>query len=185
MWVVLLKLGRTLRWIRNESMLIRILEHLRNPINVRQIELLAICLYSEGSDDRFVVVQHFWCQIVCRVSRKWIESKFLDQDVDVVSFANKGIVIGRFVSRKYTCNTILMETGKLTGNIRVTKNGLGPGVERMFKWSDSAFYHFTDRLNPFRKSVEFDILFLGPLPNWRKLTTLEFDLKFIKRKSYT
>ena len=91
-----------------------------------------------------------------------MESKFLDQDVDVVSLANKGIVIGCFVGRNY--NKILMETGKLTDNIRVTKNGLGSGVDRMFQSSDSAFYHFTDRLNPFGKSVELDILFLGPLP---------------------
>ena len=108
---------------------------LRNPINVRQIELLIICLYSEGSEDRLVVVQHFWCrktgQIVCRVSRKWMQSKFLDQDVDVVSLANKCIVIGCFVSRNY--NKILMETEKLKDNIRVTKNGLGSGVDRMFK----------------------------------------------------
>ena len=48
-----------------------------------------------------------------------MESKFLDQDVDVVSLANKGIVIGCFVGRNY--NKILMETGKLTDNIRVTK----------------------------------------------------------------
>ena len=98
-------------------MFIWIRVHLRNPINVRQIELLAICLYSGGSEDRFVVVQHFWCrkicQIVCRISRKWMESKFLDQDVDVVSLANKGIVIGCFFSRNY--NKIFMETGKLTG----------------------------------------------------------------------
>ena len=128
----------------------------------KQIELLTICLYSEGSEDRFVVVQHFWCrkicQIVCRVSRKWMESKFLDQDVDVLSLANKGIAIGCFVSRNY--NKILMETRKLTGNIMVTKNGLGSGVDRMFQSSDSAFCHFNDRLNPFGKSVEFDILFL-------------------------
>ena len=52
-----------------------------------------------------------------------MESKFLDQDVDVVSLANKGIVIGCFVGRNY--NKIIMETGKLTDNIRVTKNGLG------------------------------------------------------------
>ena len=90
-----------------------------------------------------------------------MESKFLGQDVDVVSLANKGIVIGCFVGRNY--NKILMETGKLTDNIRVTKNGLGSGVDRMFQSSDSAFYHFTDRLNPFGKSVELDILFLGPL----------------------
>ena len=137
----------------------------RNPINVRQIELLTICLYSEGSEDRFAVVQHLWCrkicQIVCRVSRKWMESKFLDQDVDIVSLANKGIVIGCFVGRNY--NKILMETGKLTDNIRVTKNGLGSGVDRMFQSSDSAFYHFTDQINPFGKSVEFDILLSGPL----------------------
>ena len=34
--------------------------------------------------------------------------RFLDQDVDVVSLANKGIVIGCFVGRNY--NKILMET---------------------------------------------------------------------------
>ena len=38
-----------------------------------------------------------------------MESKYFDQDVDVVSLANKGIVIGCFVSRNY--NKILMETG--------------------------------------------------------------------------
>ena len=107
--------------------------HLRNPINVRQIELLRIWLYSEGRENRFVVVQHLWCrkicQIVCKVSRKWMESKFFDQDVDVASLANKGIVIGCFVGRNY--NEILIETGKLTGNIRVTKNGLGSGVDRI------------------------------------------------------
>ena len=43
---------------RNESMLIWIFVHLWNPINLGQIELLIICLYSEGSEDRFVVVQH-------------------------------------------------------------------------------------------------------------------------------
>ena len=58
-----------------------------------------------------------------------MESKFLDQDVDVVSLANKGIVIGCFVGRNY--NKILMETRKLTDNIRVTKNGLGSGVDRI------------------------------------------------------
>ena len=105
-----------------------------------------------------------------------MESKFLDQDVDVVSLANKGIVIGCFVGRNY--NKILMETGKLTGNIRVTKNGLGSGVDRMFQSSDSAFYHFTDRLNPFGKSVEFDILFLGPLPGIR-FTCIHDDIKVL------
>ena len=37
-----------------------------------------------------------------------MESKFIDQNVDVVSLANKGIVIGCFVGRNY--NKILMET---------------------------------------------------------------------------
>ena len=55
-----------------------------------------------------------------------------------------------------------METGKLCDNIRVTKNGLVSGVDRMFKSSDSSFKHITDRLNPLRKSVEFDILFFRP-----------------------
>ena len=41
-----------------------------------------------------------------------MESKFLDQDVDVVSLANKGIVIGCFVGRNY--NKILMETRNRT-----------------------------------------------------------------------
>ena len=75
-----------------------------------------------------------------------MESKFLDQDVDVVFLANKGIVIGCFVGRNY--NKILMETRKLTDIIRVTKNGLGSGVDRMFQSSDSAFYHFRIRIIP-------------------------------------
>ena len=51
-----------------------------------------------------------------------------------------------------------MKTGKLTDNIRVTKNGLGSGVDRIFQSSDSAFHSFIDRLNPIGKSVEFHIL---------------------------
>ena len=73
-----------------------------------------------------------------------MESKFLDQDVDVESLANKGIVIGCFVGRNY--NKIFMETVKLTDNIRVTNNGLESGVDRKFQSSDSAFYHFTKEL---------------------------------------
>ena len=46
-----------------------------------------------------------------------MESKFLDQDVDVVFLANKGIVIGSFVGRNY--NKILKETGKRTLKILV------------------------------------------------------------------
>ena len=56
-----------------------------------------------------------------------------------------------------------MKTGKFMDNIRVTKNGLGSGVDRMFKSSDSAFNHINNGLNPFGKSVEFDILFFLPI----------------------
>ena len=85
---------------------------------------------------------------------------FLYQDVDVVSLADKGIVVRCFVCRNY--DKVLIETGKLCDNIRVTKNGLVSGVDIMFKSSDSALKHITDRLNPLRKSVEFDIFFLRP-----------------------
>ena len=39
-----------------------------------------------------------------------MQSKFLDQDVNVVFLENKGVVIGGFVSKNY--NKILMKTGK-------------------------------------------------------------------------
>ena len=84
-----------------------------------------------------------------------MESKIFDQDVDVMFLPNKGIVIGCFVGRNY--DNILMETGMLTDNSRVTKNGLGSGVDKMFKSSDSSFYDMTDRLTPFGKIVDFDI----------------------------
>ena len=105
-----------------------------------------------------------------------MESKFFDQDVDVVSFASKCIVIGCFVGRNY--DKILIETGKLTDKIRVTKTGFGYGVDRIFQSSDSAFNHFTDRLNPFGKSVEFDILFLGPLSDIR-FTCIHDNIKVL------
>ena len=154
-------------------MFIWILVHLRKPINVRQIELRIVCLYSEGSKDRLVVVKHFWCRKICQIGCR-VSRKFLDQDVDVVTLVNKCIVIGWFVGRNY--NKILMETGKLIDNIRVTKNWLGSGVQRIFKSSDSAFYHITNRLHPFGKSVEFDILFLGPLPCIR-FTCIHVNIK--------
>ena len=40
-----------------------------------------------------------------------MKSKFLYQDVDVVSFADKGIVASSFVCRNY--DKVLMETGNL------------------------------------------------------------------------
>ena len=78
-----------------------------------------------------------------------MKSKFLYQDVDVVSLADKGIGVRCFVYRNY--ETVLMETGKFCDNIRVIKNGLVSGADRMFKSSDSAFKHITHRLNPLRK----------------------------------
>ena len=71
-----------------------------------------------------------------------MKSKFLYQDVDVVSLADKGIVVRCFVCRNY--DKVLMETGKFCDNIRVIKNGLVSGVDRMFKSSVSAFKHITD-----------------------------------------
>ena len=59
-----------------------------------------------------------------------MKSKFLYQNVDVVSHADKGIVVRFFVYRNF--DKVLMETGKLCDNIRVTKNGLVSGVDRMF-----------------------------------------------------
>ena len=63
-----------------------------------------------------MVVQHFWCrkihEIVCRVPREWVKSKFLWQDADVMSLADKCIVVGCFVCGD--CDKILMETGKFS-----------------------------------------------------------------------
>ena len=52
-------------------------------------------------------------------SQEMNRSKFIYQDIDEVFLANKCIVIGCFVDRNY--DTISMETGKLSANIRVTK----------------------------------------------------------------
>ena len=114
-------------------MFIGIFVHLWNPINIWQIEFVFMCIYSKGSEDRFVVVQHFWCRktckIVCRVPRKRVKSKSLYQDADVVHLADKCIVIRSFVRRNY--DKVLMETGKFSDNLRVTENGLVSGVDRV------------------------------------------------------
>ena len=67
-----------------------------------------------------------------------MKSKFLYQYVDVVSLADEGIVVWCFVCRNH--DKVLMETGKLCDNIRVTKTGLVSGVHRMFKSSESTFF---------------------------------------------
>ena len=122
--------------------------HLWNPINIWQIEFVLIWIYSKGSENRFVVVQHFWCRkifkIVCRVPRKRVKSKFLYQDADVIFPADKCIVVRSFVCRNY--DKVLMETGKFSDNLSVTENGLVSGVDRAFKSSNSTFQNIGDRL---------------------------------------
>ena len=68
-----------------------------------------------------------------------MKSKFLYQDVDVVPLADKGIVVRCFICRNY--DKVLMETGKLCDNIRVTKNGLVSGVDRIL-FSEMADFLF-------------------------------------------
>ena len=132
--------------------------------NIWQFEFVLIRIYSKGSENRFVVVQHFWCRKICkivwRVPRKRVMSKFLYQDVDVILFADKCIVVRSFVCRNY--DKVLMETGRFSDNLRVTENGLVSGVDRAFKSSNSTFQNIGYQLNPLGKSVDFDILFLGP-----------------------
>ena len=71
-----------------------------------------------------------------------------------------------------------MGTGKLSDNLRVTENGLVPGVDRAFKSSYSSFQNIGDRLNPLGKSVDFDILFLGP-PSGILLTRVHDAIKIL------
>ena len=127
-----------------------------------------------------MVVQHFWrrqiCKIVCRVPKKRVKSKFLYQGVDVILLEDKCIVVRSFVCRNY--DKVLMEPGKLSENLRVTENGLVSGVDRRFKSSNSTFQNIGDRLNPLGKSVDFNILFLGP-PSGIFLTRVNDDIKIL------
>ena len=142
-------------------MFIWIFVHLRNQFNVRPIEHFIICLYSEGGEDRFVVVHHSWCrkicQAVCRVSRKWIVSKLLDQDVDVVFLANKGIVIGCFVERNY--NKTLTETGKLMTPMTLMKTNpycSMPSALIKATYNDYfSIWHLTDNLSSLSKEIQY------------------------------
>ena len=59
-----------------------------------------------------------FCQIVFRIPRKWMESKFLDQDVDVVFLANKGIVIGSLVGRNCKKSSWRQESSWTTSGSR-------------------------------------------------------------------
>ena len=100
-------------------------------------------------------------KIVYRVSRKRVKSKFLYQEADGILIVDKCIVVRNFVCRNY--DKVLMETGKFSSNLKVTENGLVSGVGKAFKPSNSKFQKIGGRLNPLGKSVDFDILFLGPL----------------------
>ena len=84
------------------------------------------------------------------------------------------LVVRSFVWRNY--DKVLMETEKFSGNLRVIENGLVSGVDRAFKSSNSMFHKFGDRLNPFGKSVNFDIIFLCP-PSGILLTGVIDDIK--------
>ena len=119
-----------------------------------------------------MVVQHFWCRkickIVCRVSRKRVKSKFLYQDADVIPLADTCIVVRRIVCRNY--DKVLMETGKFSGNLRATENGLVSVVDRAFESCNSAFQ--------LGKSVDFDILVLGP-PSGILLARVHDNIKIL------
>ena len=110
-----------------------------------------------------MVVQHFWCRkicsIVCRVPREWVKPT-LCQDAGVMSLAEKCIVVGCFVFWDY--DKILTKTGKFSNSIRVTENGLVSGVDRVLKSSNSTSNNVGSRLDPLRKSVNFDVFFLCP-----------------------
>ena len=71
-----------------------------------------------------------------------------------------------------------METGKFSGNLRVTENGLVSGVDRAYKSSNSTFQKVGDQLNPLGKSVDFDILFIGP-SSGILLTSVHDDIKIL------
>ena len=127
-----------------------------------------------------MVAQHFRCrkicEIVCRVPRKRVKSKFLYQDADVILLADKCIFVRSFVCGNY--DKVLMETGKFSDNLRVTENGLVSGVNRAFKSSNSTIQNICDQLNPLGKSVDFDILFLDP-PSCILLTRVHDDIKIL------
>ena len=116
------------------------------------------------------------CKIVCRVPRKRVKSKFLYQDADVILLADTCVVVNNFVCMNY--DKVLMETGKFSDNLRVIEYGLVSGVDRAFKSSNSTFQNIGDRLNPLGKSVDFDILFLGP-PSGILLTRVYDDIKIL------
>ena len=91
-----------------------------------------------------LLIQKKIYDIVCRVPRKQVKSKFLYQDADIIPLADKCIVFRSIVRRNY--DKVLIETGKFSDNQRVTENGLVSGVERVFKLSKSTFQNIGDRL---------------------------------------
>ena len=114
------------------------------------------------------------CKFVCRIPWKRDKSKFLYQDGDKTTLADKRVVVRNFVCRNY--DKVLMDMRKFSDNFRVTEHGLVSGVDRAFKSSNSTFQNISDRLNPLGKSVDFDILFLFP-PSGLLLTRVHDCIK--------
>ena len=97
--------------------------------------------------------------VVCRGSREWVKSKFLCQDADVISLADKCIIVRCFVCGDY--DKILTETGKFTDNTKVTENWLLSGDETVLHLPNYTFKDVGDRLDPLGKSVNFDLKLLS------------------------
>ena len=68
-------------------------------------------------------------EIVWRVPRKWVKTKLLCQDADVILFADECIVVWCVVCGDN--DKVLMKTRKLSDKIRVTANVLVSGVDRV------------------------------------------------------
>ena len=100
----------------------------------------------------------------------------LSSDADVITLADKCIVVRSFVCRNYDNDVV--ETGKFSDKLRVTENGLVSGVDRALKLSNSTFQNIGDQLNPLGKSVDVDILFVDP-PAGTGLTRVNDDIKIV------
>ena len=86
-----------------------------------------------------------------------MESKFLDQDVDVMLLANKGIGIGCFADRNY--NKTLMETGKLMmlmTLMKINPSCAMPSADINATYNDYfSISHFTDNLTSLSKENQY------------------------------
>ena len=95
-------------------------------------------------------------QIVCKVPREWVKSKFLCQDADVMYLADKCIVVECFVHEKFSWRRKVLWQNH--GHWKWT---------RVWCWQSALVVEFyvkniSDRLDPLRKSVSFDVFFPCP-----------------------